>query len=360
MSANNPENGDQQQSPENKFTRLREIMLLMGKVHPDRVRVRTEEGASVKTTIEKDTPEYWGVELMKIMSGLRATEQMQDWQPDLRVKIISREHPTIRFVRKLGDAESEISQPVRLPRIPRPFLLALDAYTEGASWEDVEALLGRSATGGQRAQIEAMEDSVSLARTYEDVGDIAKKVHTSFGEGSQRNSLMGFLSRYTEYLLGQKVNKCKDLSSLKVVHDKMINFLESEKGRYFRQVIFMDILDHAALMLGKQLLSRAMTTDEVAKAAAAINMHPFSFADLFMPSFEETKEDVIAKIDLLAKIRSRYSEKGLDNLRSEVEAYQFHSAEMTPQYREQIINFIERKRNVYWPKKPRPHMPVAS
>ncbi len=358
MSSDNPDNGGRSNE---KFTKLRDIAVLLSKIHPDKLRQSSpgKEDVGDKINIKEGSPEYWGEELMKILTGLKATDQLENWQPDLWAKIISPDKPTYRFVRKLGDAEPELSPPVRLPRTPYPFLIALDAYTQGTSWIEVESLLGKEMVMSEDQQkILEVETEISKVRTFEEAGNVAKRIHETFKEGNRRNSMIGLLTTYLSFLLRGTVSKCKDLPALEKARVEVNNFFETPNGKYFRKVRILDVLDHRALDLGKELLSRAMTQDEVAKAMEAIRNHPFEFAFVYEQPFSETRDDAIAKIDFLEKLRSKRSEAGLDELRKEVDAHQFTSMELADHYRKQIVEFIERKRNVYWPKKPRSTMPA--
>lgn len=342
-----------------KFTKPRDIALLMGKIHPDRMRAQTSDDAAdkVNTSIKQGSAEDWGMQLMKILSGLQATGQMDDWQPDLRSEIVARRAAEVRFVRKIAEGVPEVSEPVRLPRTPRPFLYALDAYTSGASWESVLEIIGSQKESVTRHQIEAFEQEAVDARTYDEVGKVAQKVQSAFGEGITRKSMMGFLTAVLGNLVKQNAGQCKNLSDLEHVRSDLSEFFKSDTGKLFRQVTVMDRLDNRALELGRDLLSAAVTQEQVSSAMAEIRAHPFEFAFVYEQPFSESRDDAIAKIDLLAKLRAKRTEQGLDDLRREVEAYKFHSAEMASKYREQIFGFIERKREVYWPKRPREFMP---
>lgn len=356
MPSQNSENGDREQSAQEKFTKPREIAVLMSKVHPDRVRARTAEGDAVNASIEKDSPEYWGEQLVKILSGLQATGQMNYWQPDLRAEIVSRRAPEVRFVRKMEE-EPELSDPVALPRAPRSFLLALDAYTRGADWDEVRTTMSAKTENADHGETEEIEQEVAEARTYEDLGQVARKVHATFKEGARKDSTMGFLSSAFKWLLSRRIDNSTNLSELAKEHGELTAFFKTGDGRLFRQSTVMDVLDNRALVLAKKQLTDAMSSDQVTRAVEAFHAYPFEFAFVYEQPFAETREDAIAKIDFLSSLRSKRSEQGLDDLRKEVEAHQFQSEEMASRYREQLIDFIERKREVYWPAVPRSNMP---
>lgn len=346
MSVHDPENGGQQ-SPDSKFTKQRDLMLLMGKVHSDRI------GGSK----EKDSPAYWGDELMKILSGLAATKQMENWQPDVLDKILSRDAPEVRFVRKIGDNQPELSDTLRLPRYPREFLLALDAYTQGKSWEEILQTLNHHQRNAHDEQTEALEYEASSIKNLDDAGMVAKKILATLKEGSHRNTVMGFLNYMVARLLRSESSKCTDFASLQNVYEKLKTFFQTDNGKLFRQSVLMDVLDNKALEIGRELLSRAITQDQVNQAIESIRSYPFEFAFVYEAPISETREDALAKLELLAKIRTRYSKEGLEKLRREVEKYEFQSTQMAPKYKEQIIAFIDRKQKVYWPEQQRKYMP---
>lgn len=342
-----------------KFTKPRDIALLMAKIHPDRMRVQTSDDAAEKVniSIEKGSAEDCGMQLMKILSGLQATGQMDDWQPDLRSEIVARRAAEVRFVRKMTDGVPEVSEPVRLPRTPRPFLNALDAYTAGASWQSVVELLGSQKESVNRQQIEMLEQEAADARTYAEIGSVAQKVHSTFREGAARNSLMGFLTSMLGNLVKEASMRCGTLLELENVRKELSGFFGTDSGKLFRQVTVMDRLDSRAFELGKDLLLRAVTPEQVSSAMEQIRAHPFEFAFVYDQPFTETREDAIAKIEFLAKLGTKRSEQGLDDLKKEVAEYKFQSQEMAGKYRDQVVSFIERKRNVYWPRTLRKFMP---
>lgn len=350
--------GNPEKRAEEKFTRPRDIAVLISKVHPDRIRVRTGDDVSerVQTSTEHDTPEYWSAELVKILSGLMATEQTSEWQPDLKVKIIKGEHPDVRMVRKLGDI-LEMSEPVRLPRIARAFLLALDAYVNGESWDEVLQFLTTEAGGVDRAKVEAVEVEIVEARTYEQMGAVAQKIQSSFPEGTQRNSMMGLLVAMLKENLSQRIARYSSLSELAHEQDELTKFFRTAGGKLFRKSTILDVLDAYAIELAKKQLTDAITQEQVSRAVQAFQTYPFGFAFVYEQPFSETRDDALAKIELLSKLRGKRSEAGLDELIQEVRAHQFQSTALAPKYRQQIINFIERKRGVYWPRKPRKYMP---
>src|SRR3989344_2217603 len=340
MAAHNPENGEQRQSPEKKFTKLRDLVLLMGKVHSEHI------GGSR----EKGSPAYLGDELVKILSGLKATGQMNEWQPDLRIKIISQTSPEVRLVRKMGDQKPEISDLILLPRNSRSFLLALDAYTEGKSWDEVIQMLGRRHEHGvDRAQIEELENEAVDIRTFEDAGNLAARVHMRLTNQHSQTSVMRVVHRIVEMLIEEKTKDLTEFRQLQKPQLELEAFAKSQNGKYFVTSMFFDFIDAAALRIGRKMISDARSADELRKVLQAIHGHAFRFADAYTAPFAESQEDAIAKLDFLEKLRNKRSAQGLDDLRKEVEAYQFKSAEMAPKYREQIVGFIERKREVYWP-----------
>lgn len=356
----NAEKNGGAESLDSKFRKVRDLMVLMSKVHPDRVRSRTGDAKDdhVAATAEPDSSEYWGAELVKILSGLAATKQTDDWQPDLLVKILKREAPDVRFVRKIGDQDPEKSQLVRLPRAARPFLLALDAYVSGKSWEEVQELLGRPSMGGaDSAQIAALQDEAARVGSFEEAGNLAKRIKTALSNQHSQTRVMRLLHRIVEKILEDKTKNLSEFSQLKPVQVELRAFVKSSNGEHFSGSTLLDFLDAAALRIGKQMVTNAKSTFELQAALQAIHNHDFIYAAAYEAPFAESREDATSKIELLSKIRFKRSEEGLDDLRREVEAFEFQSKEMTPVYRKQIIDFIERKREVYWPKVPRKYMP---
>ncbi|MBX4192537.1 hypothetical protein KW798_03570, partial [Candidatus Parcubacteria bacterium] len=266
-----------------------------------------------------------------------------------RIREVPRE---VYLVRRDDEGYPVLSpEKVKMPRRPAQFINALEEFVDEAPWPQVTEFLKSTEGGTNVEQIQALEDAANEIQSFEDAGEVAKNIHATFPKSKDQDKLMGYLSRVLNHFLGQRALLCEDISKLKALHTEMTSFFKTSNGRFFRQVTFMDVLDNRAFELGKDLLTQAITPEQVTKALEGIGAYPFEFAFAYDQSFTESREDALAKIELLSKIRLKRTEKGLDQLKKEVETYPFQSQERSAHYRQQINNFIERKREAYFSKK---------
>lgn len=344
--SDSPPNSPNNNPNEKKFTDYREIRGLIKEVHPDTTGSAPEE-------IKK-----LGEVLTKILV-VPLSKKTVDWEPDFLADILTGKQGDVQLIRKNTGDQWEVSDPIRVPRNARAFFLAFDAFLKGKSWDEVKLILSRkpSESGVDSAQIEELENATIRIQTFDDAGKMAEKIMTRLSRANSQTRVMRIVHRIVEQLVENKTKNLTQLAQLAPVQVELRAFAAAPYAQYFLPSMFFDFIDAAALRIGRQMIADTRSPDELQKALAAIHNYDFRYAEAYTAPFAESREDALAKIDFLNKLRNKRSEAGLDDLRKDVEAFEFKATDMADQYRAQIFSFIERKREVYWPKEQRSKMP---
>lgn len=241
---------------------------------------------------------------------------------------------------------------VRIGKTPATLLRAFDFFVNNnpssESWEKVKAALmdGRKEQNPDSLIISQLEEEGRNACTFEDVGRIGRHAKEVLGGGQKLNTVLGFLSRVVEHLIERRITECSDFRELKVLTLELETFLNTADGTPFRRPMIMDVLDNGAFEVGKKMLARARSEDEIGEAMREINEYPFSFVDAYSGRFAETREDALAKFAILEKLRRARSVHGIEMVQRMADEFPFKSKQFSDQYRAQIRSFIERKRAI--------------
>lgn len=201
-----------------------------------------------------------------------------------------------------------------------------------------------------RRRAEELKTEAADVENFSQGGAIAEKINQELAGTGKQDELLGYLTRRLHFLLQQRIKEHTNLESLAVVAKEVNAFADSQNGRLLFTSFFTDELDVAALNIGLEMLLKANVRQEVDRALAAIAQYPFTFGAISEEPVAQNKDDAIAKIKFLSRIKRIRPQTGdgLDRLASEVNEYPFTDEKRASLYKKQIIDVIERHRNVYY------------
>lgn len=330
-SSNSPQNLD------GRFVDVDELKLVMRKIHPDILGGSDEHGS----------PRYWAGELMKLLNALRSSEQIRSWPRELRDQMESGSFPEIRFVRKVGDHPAEVSDPVRIPRSPHPFLLALDVYTNGAEWSAVQTLLSRDPKIVSEHISSEFEERIRHIQDIPDAERVAKALNDTSMPERARDRITGRLSLMISKVFDRDAKSFTSFKDLAALKDSARDFFAAPYAQPLSLADTMITIDGAALDLAQAIMRKTKDRGELASRWAEIVTFPYSAAEHDLSLLAKEYDDRIQQL-FIKNIKQKRSIASVEALRQEIQNFEFKHVESEGADRvAQLIKVLEDFVRVY-------------
>jgi hypothetical protein len=233
----------------------------------------------------------------------------------------------------LGITSKQVEHPGQRPRQPRE--------TRRPRTPENEAT---------RRRFEELKTEALGVENFEEGGALAETIAREFLEGDRRSDLLWDLTRRLHTVLRRQMQAHTTLESLATLTKTVKEFCKSSSGRFLKAAMFTDELDAKALDFGLELLEKARSKQEVDEALARISAYPVTFAAIIDMRAGEGKEDAMAKIKFLKKIKEGRPRTGerLDALVKEVNEHAFINEKRAEAYKKQVTDVIEAHRRIYY------------
>jgi hypothetical protein len=320
-----------------KFTDVRDLRSLLLKSHPD---VIVGAGGSEESRQVAE-------QVARLLTTLKDSEQLRFWPADVRKKIAAgnAEH---RLVRKNSADQVEISEAFQLPRYAHSFLLGLEAYLEGSSWEQVSDLMRRDPRIVADEVVREFDERFKDVRNLEGLERLVRAFHDTDVAERARDKILGRLSLLAAKVIDREAKEMKSFGEL-------MNFKESVRnlfGRpHFQALSLADCMitiDGAAIDLAESKIRSSKTRGVLAANWAEILTFPFSAAETDLEGLAKIFDEHTEKLFIKA-IRQKRSHGGLDALKREIEEYEFKriSDDSREGPGEELVAILEKFRHAY-------------
>lgn len=238
-----------------------------------------------------------------------------------------------------------------IPERPESFLDALEAFSEGRSWEEVQALNAFDPQIGEKEIAKSVKAVIDNSRNLSEASSaIEYIIGANISTKKILTPLLIRLDARIEKIITQQAENCVSFSELSRIKSDARSFF-TKYSQLLSSTSSYDALDARAAQLALELLRNVKTKKGFEATLNEVAQYTFSFEGYYKNIVSTRLEDVRAQVDFMLAIRKTQSITELNTLQNQIQEHECIDPNNNFPFQSELLEILMRKRETLIRKK---------